>query len=148
MNEAFDLERFVIAQDPVFETVLLELCQGRKREHWIWFIFPQLRGLGHSWEADHFGIASREEADAYLKHSILGQRLVECTSLVNRIGGHSIQEIFGGIDSVKFRSSMTLFAEVEPHKKVFAEALEKYFGGVPDQLTLEMLRRSQQAAKA
>lgn len=148
MNGAFDLDRFVIAQDPVFEAVLLELRQGQKREHWIWFIFPQLRGLGRSWEADHFGIASLEEADAYLRHPILGQRLVECTAIVNRIDGHSTQEIFGGIDSIKFRSSMTLFAEIEPHKKVFTDALEKYFGGEPDRLTLEMLRRGQQAAKA
>ena len=112
MKNPFDLERFVTAQDPVFESVLFELRQGRKRGHWIWFIFPQLRGLGSSWEANHYGITSRAEANAYLNHPILVQRLVGCTALVNQIVGHPIQDVFGGIDSVKFRSSMTVVSMV------------------------------------
>jgi uncharacterized protein (DUF1810 family) len=146
MLDPFDLQRFVVAQDPVFASVLAELRRGKKAEHWMWFIFPQLRGLGSSWEADHFGIASRAEAVAYLKHPVLGPRLLDCTTLVNQIAGSSIQKIFGGIDSIKFRSSMTLFGQVGVDKRAFAEALEKYFGGKADQLTLDMLARNQNAA--
>lgn len=148
MDDPFDLQRFVVAQDPVFASVLAELRRGRKTEHWMWFIFPQLRGLGSSSEASHFGIASREEAVAYMKHPVLGPRLLECTTLVNQIAASSIQKIFGGIDSVKFRSSMTLFGQVAVDTRVFAEALEKYFSGKADQLTLDMLADNQKAADA
>jgi uncharacterized protein (DUF1810 family) len=133
------LQRFVDAQDPVFDRVCAELGQGQKRSHWIWFIFPQIQGLGHSQMADKYAIASREEAAAYLQHPILGPRLRECTRLVNRIEGRSIGQIFGYPDDLKFRSSMTLFAHATSENEVFLSALEKYFGGESDRLTLELL---------
>jgi uncharacterized protein (DUF1810 family) len=139
MNDAFDLQRFVNAQNPVFEQVCSELRRGRKEGHWMWFIFPQLEGLGHSWMASKFGISSRDEAEAYLKHSILGPRLKECTWLVNLVEGRSIEQIFGYPDNLKFRSSMTLFSSVESDNAVFVTALQKYFGGARDRLTLERL---------
>ena len=135
----FDLERFVEAQDPVYAQVCRELRQGRKQGHWMWFIFPQLKGLGQSFMASRFGISGADEARAYLAHPVLGPRLAECTSLVNRVEGVSVDEIFGYPDTLKFRSSMTLFAHVSSGSNVFADALEKYYGGEPDQLTLEML---------
>jgi len=140
MNDPFDLQRFVNAQNPVFEQVSSELRQGRKGSHWMWFVFPQLQGLGHSWMATKFGISSRDEAEAYLGHSILGPRLKECTRLVNLVEGRSIDQIFGYPDNLKFRSSMTLFSCVGPDNEVFVTALQKYFGGQPDRLTLERLR--------
>ena len=140
MNDPFDLQRFVSAQNPVFEQVCSELRQGRKESHWMWFVFPQLQGLGHSWMANKFGISSRDEAEAYLGHSILGRRLKECTRLVNLVEGHSIDQIFGYPDNLKFRSSMTLFSCVEPDSDVFVTALQKYFGGQPDRVTLERLQ--------
>src|SRR5579862_5913271 len=136
-NDLFDLQRFVAAQDSVFERVLSELRAGRKRSHWIWFIFPQIRGLGHSGTAQKYGISSLEEAAAYLAHPILGPRLRKCTRLVNHIDGRSIGEILGYPDDLKFRSSMTLFAHATPDNQVFVDALEKYFDGEPDSLTLE-----------
>jgi len=139
MNDPHGLKRFVDAQNPVYEHVLAELRKGEKEEHWMWFIFPQLRGLGHSHMATAFGVASRQEAEAYLEHPVLGPRLRECTHLVNRIEGRSIHQIFGHPDDLKFRSSMTLFASVAPDNQVFQEALRKYFAGQPDPLTLERL---------
>ena len=135
----FDLERFVEAQNPVYAQVCRELRQGRKQGHWIWFIFPQLKGLGQSSMANKFGISSADEARAYLAHSILGHRLAECTSLVNRAEGVSMDDIFGYPDTLKFRSSMTLFAHVSSGSNAFADALKKYYAGQPDPLTLEML---------
>jgi len=105
----------------------------------MWFIFPQMRGLGRSHMATKFGISSREEAEAYLQHPILGPRLRECTRLVNFIDGRSINQIFGSPDDMKFRSSMTLFAAVAPGEQIFEDALQKYFGGEPDRLTLQLL---------
>ena len=134
------LERFLAAQEPHLEDVLAELAAGRKTTHWMWFVFPQMKGLGSSPMANHYGIASRAEAEAYLRHPVLGPRLIDCTKLVNSVNGRSAQEIFGGIDALKFRSSMTLFADVTPGQSVFAEALEKYFAGEPDQRTLDLLR--------
>lgn len=139
MNDPFHLVRFVSAQEPEFETIRSELQQGRKTGHWIWFVFPQLKGLGSSANSNYFGISSRAEAEAYLKHPILGPRLLECTALVNALEDRSIEAILGGIDSVKFRSSMTLFAEAGPDEKIFKQALEKYFGGEPDRRTLDLL---------
>ena len=110
MPDPFDLDRFVQAQDPVLAQVRRELGEGRKRSHWMWFVFPQLRGLGRSATARHYGIGSLAEARAYLAHPALGSRLVECTGLVNRIEGRSAHQIFGGLDDLKFHSSMTLFA--------------------------------------
>jgi len=139
MNDSYDLQRFVDAQGPVYERVLAELQNGQKEGHWIWFIFPQLRGLGHSHMATIFGISSRQEAEAYLKHPVLAPRLRECTRLVNLVEGRSIDQIFGYPDDLKFRSSMTLFAGVTPADQVFDDALEKYFDGAPDPLTMERL---------
>src|SRR5512146_175057 len=133
----FDLERFVEAQNPVYAQVCRELRQGCKQGHWMWFIFPQLKGLGHSSMANRFGIAGADEARAYLGHPVLGPRLEECTSLVHGVEGGSVEELFGYPDDLKFRSSMTLFAHVSAGNNVFAEALEKYFAGQPDRLTLE-----------
>lgn len=139
-DDPYNLLRFVQAQDKVYEGVRRELAGGRKTGHWMWFIFPQLRGLGHSDMATLFGIGSREEAEAYLAHPVLGPRLKECTKLVNSIEGRSIEEILGDIDAMKFRSSMTLFAaaaaEAEP---LFQEALKKYFDGQADSVTASRL---------
>jgi uncharacterized protein (DUF1810 family) len=139
LNDPHDLERFVEAQSRVYDTVRAELRQGSKRSHWMWFIFPQIRGLGSSATAVHFAIASREEAAAYLKHPVLGPRLVECARLVLGAKGRTSEQIFGEIDSMKFRSSMTLFAEATLKETAFQEALEKYFDGETDTLTLEIL---------
>jgi uncharacterized protein (DUF1810 family) len=139
MDDPHDLHRFIAAQDPVYERVLEELRKGQKRTHWIWFIFPQLRGLGYSQMASRYGIASRTEAEAYLAHAILGPRLRECTELVNQVEGRTIDQIFGYPDDLKFRSSMTLFASVAEDKGVFEEALRKYFAGEMDPLTLGRL---------
>ena len=139
MNDPHSLKRFVDAQNPVYKQVLAELRNGQKEGHWMWFIFPQLRGLGHSHMAAAFGIASRQEAEAYLEHPVLGQRLRECTHLVNLVEGRSIDQIFGHPDDLKFRSSMTLFSGIKLYNQVFTDALQKYFGGQPDRLTLERL---------
>jgi uncharacterized protein (DUF1810 family) len=134
-----DLQRFVDAQNDVYEKVSAELRAGRKQSHWMWFIFPQLRGLGHSHMATHFGISSRQEAQEYLQHPILGPRLRECTQLVNLVEGRSIHEILGSPDDMKFRSSMTLFASVAGDNQIYRDALQKYFEGKLDALTVERL---------
>ncbi len=139
MNDPYDLQRFIEAQNPVYPQVCAELRSGQKQSHWMWFIFPQLRGLGHSQMAIKFGIASREEAEAYLQHPLLGPRLRECTRLVTEVEGRSIHEILGSPDDLKFRSSMTLFASVTSDNDIFTAALQKYFGGEFDRLTLEKL---------
>jgi uncharacterized protein (DUF1810 family) len=139
MNDPHNLQRFVDAQNPLYEQVCTELRDGQKRGHWIWFVFPQLRGLGSSAVATAFGISSRQEAAAYLDHPVLGPRLRECTRLVNLFEGRAIDQIFGYPDDLKFRSSMTLFASVASDDQVFRDALQKYFGGEPDPLTLEQL---------
>jgi uncharacterized protein (DUF1810 family) len=135
----FDLDRFVQAQEPVLEDVRRELGAGRKRTHWMWFVFPQIAGLGHSAMAQRYAIASLAEARAYLQHPVLGPRLTQCTGLVTRVQGRSIHQILGSPDDLKFHSSMTLFALAEPGEMVFREALEKYFDGVPDARTVEAL---------
>lgn len=138
MNTPFNLQRFLDAQSTVYSQVCTELRDGYKRSHWMWFIFPQLRGLGHSYMAHKFAISSGDEARAYAEHSVLGPRLLECTELVNSIEGRSIRDIFGNPDHLKFRSSMTLFAHVTA-EKVFREAIQRYFHGEWDPLTLERL---------
>jgi len=138
MNDPFDLDRFVNAQAAVYDSVCAELRVGQKRGHWMWFIFPQLRGLGSSAMAGKFGISSRKEAEAYLNHPILGPRLRECTALVNAVEVRSIEQIFGFPDDLKFRSSMTLFRLVAEDKRIFNYALEKYFEGEADPRTLKM----------
>ena len=139
LSDPLHLQRFVDAQDPVYEEVCAELRSGHKRSHWIWFIFPQLRGLGSSAAATAFGISSRQEAQAYLDHPVLGPRLRECTRLVNLVEGRAIGQIFGYPDDLKFRSSMTLFVSVASDNQVFKDALQKYFGGESDPLTLNRL---------
>jgi uncharacterized protein (DUF1810 family) len=139
MDDPHNLRRFVDAQAPVIEQALRELRDGRKGSHWMWFIFPQLRGLGRSPVAVKYAIASREEAEAYLRHEVLGPRLRECTRLVNLVEGRSISDIFGYPDDLKFHSSMTLFASVASDKKVFSDALGKYFAGQLNPLTMEEL---------
>ena len=135
-----ELQRFVEAQDPIYESVVAELRAGSKQSHWMWFVFPQIRGLGSSSMARRYAIASRAEAEAYLKHRILGPRLLECTRLVNQTKDRTAQQIFGSVDAMKFRSSMTLFAEVaEKENNPFSEALQKYFNGQPDPRTLDRL---------
>ena len=123
---SFDLGRFVDAQDLILEQVRRELRDGRKRSHWMWFVFPQLNGLGHSAMARRYALASVEEAVAYLKHSILKPRLIECTGLVNNVDGRSISDIFGNPDDLKFHSCMTLFSSVPNAPSVFEDALAKY----------------------
>jgi uncharacterized protein (DUF1810 family) len=119
--------------------VLAELRSGRKRSHWMWFIFPQIEGLGHSDMARRYAIASIDEAKAYLAHSVLGARLRECSRLVAETAGKSVEDIFGYPDDMKFHSSMTLFAEAADDKQVFLACLQKYFGGKPDPLTMARL---------
>jgi uncharacterized protein (DUF1810 family) len=130
-----DLSRFLQAQEPVYGDVLRELRNGRKRTHWMWFVFPQLAGLGRSFMATHYGIKGIDHAAAYLRHPVLGGRLEECTRIVNAIEGKSAYDIFGEIDGLKFRSSMTLFKRAASSGGVFAAALGKYFDGEEDELT-------------
>jgi uncharacterized protein (DUF1810 family) len=139
MSDPYDLQRFVDAQNPVYDRVRAELQEGRKRSHWMWFIFPQIAGLGSSPLARRFAISSLSEAAAFLEHPILGPRLVECTRLFNLIDGRSIEQIFGRPDNLKFRSSMTLFARASADNQVFVDALQKHFGGESDPATLERL---------
>ncbi len=139
MGDPFHLQRFVEAQAPVYAEVCAELRRGRKTSHWIWFIFPQIRGLGSSETAQYFAIASRAEARAYMEHPVLGARLRECTELVARVKNKSIDQIFGYPDNLKFQSSMTLFARASEDNEVFIEALKKYFDGESDPQTLARL---------
>ena len=135
----YDLDRFVTAQDREYETVLGELRRGRKTSHWIWFIFPQIAGLGHSAMSQHFAIGSLDEARAYLAHPILGPRLRECARLVLAVEGRTAEEILGSIDAMKLRSSMTLFHRAAPDRPEFALVLDRYYAGVADPATDERL---------
>ena len=139
MPDPYNLQRFLDAQSYHYDDVVAELRSGMKRTHWMWFIFPQIAGLGSSPTAVKYAISSREEAQAYLKHPILGMRLRKCTQLVNAIEGRTIDQVFGYPDDLKFRSCMTLFAGVTDDNQVFLRALEKYFSGEMDPLTLERL---------
>ena len=138
-SDAFNLHRFVDAQSSCYDQVCRELRAGHKRSHWIWFIFPQMRGLGHSDMAHYFGISSPREAKAYLAHPVLGERLCECTGLVIEVEGRTVDQIFGYPDNLKFHSSMSLFASVAPDEPVFQKALLKYFGGELDPNTVALL---------
>ena len=140
MSDPFDLERFVAAQAQVYTRVVAELSEGRKRSHWMWFIFPQIEGLGSSAMAQRFAIGSRAEAETYLAHSVLGPRLIECTRLVLAVKNRTIHDILGSPDDLKFRSSMTLFGAVSDHP-IFGQAILVYYGGANDQATLEILQR-------
>jgi uncharacterized protein (DUF1810 family) len=140
MNDPYDLQRFVNAQDVNFESARDELRRGRKTSHWMWYVFPQIEGLGHSPTSEKFAIKSKAEALAYLAHPVLGPRLIDCTRIVNSLEGLSAHQILRSPDDMKFRSSMTLFHEVSPRTGVFKEALGKYFGGNVDPRTLERMR--------
>jgi uncharacterized protein (DUF1810 family) len=140
MTDAFPLSRFVEAQEPVFAEVVAELSAGRKTSHWMWFVFPQIEGLGHSSTARHYAIKSLDEAKAYLQHPVLGPRLRECTRLVNAVRSRTAAEIFGYPDDLKFRSSMTLFAHATAENEEFLDALRRYYGGEFDAATLQLLR--------
>ncbi len=138
-RDPFDLRRFVDAQARVYGQVVDELRAGRKRSHWIWFIFPQVAGLGSSATAARYAIASLDEARAYLRHDVLGPRLRECTQLVNAVQGRSIDQIFGSPDDMKVHSSMTLFARATDDNGDFVELLVRYYDGEQDPLTLQRL---------
>jgi uncharacterized protein (DUF1810 family) len=139
MDHQFDLDRFVSAQDPVYSDVLAELRTGKKRTHWMWFVFPQIAGLGQSTMARTYAIGSSDEAAAYLAHPVLGPRLRECARLVASHRDMAIGEIFGSPDDRKFHSSMTLFNDVAPAEAVFQTCLDQFFDGRPDVATLERL---------
>ncbi|HWW04996.1 DUF1810 domain-containing protein [Collimonas sp.] len=139
MNDQYNLQRFVAAQQSAFDIVREELSKGRKRSHWMWFIFPQIEGLGHSAMARKYAISSLAEARAYLQHPLLGPRLRECCQLVAAVDGRSIEEIFGFPDYLKFQSSMTLFAQAGIDNQIFNECLRKYFDGAFDVSTLSRL---------
>ena len=140
MDDAFGLERFVAAQDvgDTYDAAVAELRAGRKRSHWMWFVFPQIAGLGQSTMSRRYAIRSLAEARAYLAHPVLGPRLIEASRAVKRVGG-TAEAIFGGIDAKKLRSSMTLFARADPTNPVFQDVLDAYFGGVPDEATDRLL---------
>jgi uncharacterized protein (DUF1810 family) len=138
-DDPHDLQRFVGAQNPVYRTVIAELARGAKSSHWMWFVFPQLKELGRSSTAQHYGIASREEALAYWRHPLLGPRLKECTELMLAVEDKSALHILGTPDDLKFRSSMTLFDAVVPGEPVFGRALQKFFDGERDPRTLSLL---------
>lgn len=140
MTDPFDLNRFVQAQNPVYRDVLGELTRGRKQSHWMWFVFPQVAGLGLSAMSQHYAIGSGAEAEAYLAHPVLGPRLIECTRLVLAVEGRTINAILGSPDDAKFRSSMTLFDALSD-EPVFGEALTRYFAGEHDAATLDILAK-------
>jgi len=141
MTDPYGLERFVSAQNQAgtFAAAVEELRTGRKRSHWMWFVFPQIAGLGRSSVSRTYAISSLDEARAYLAHPILGPRLIECARIVCDLEGLSAQDIFGGIDAIKLRSSMTLFAYADSANPIFGQVLEAYFGGVPDDATGRLL---------
>jgi uncharacterized protein (DUF1810 family) len=139
MDDPFNLQRFVRAQNPVYERVCDELRVGRKTSHWMWFIFPQIAGLGYSAMAQRYAINGRSEAAAFADHPVLGSRLRECTGLVNALRGLTANQVFGSPDDLKFRSSMTLFAVCANDPQLFQDALDRYFHGKCDPLTLARL---------
>jgi uncharacterized protein (DUF1810 family) len=139
LADPFDLERFVTAQnrDGIYEDALDELRRGRKATHWMWFVFPQIVGLGRSAMANEFAISSREEAGAYLQHPVLGPRLIECAEALTNVHGRTAEQIFGGIDAQKLHSSMTLFMRARPDERLFQQVLDEYFDGLADPATDE-----------
>ncbi|MDB6173979.1 MAG: uncharacterized protein JWL59_3290 [Chthoniobacteraceae bacterium] len=147
MNTETKLAEFVVAQAAVYHQVCGELTAGRKKTHWIWFIFPQMAGLGFSSMSMKFGIASKAEAQSYLKHAVLGPRLLHCTALMMALPDQNIRSILGSPDDLKFRSSMTLFAAAAPEEPIFAAALVKFFEGAGDPLTIRLLREQGEESK-
>ncbi|UGS38065.1 DUF1810 domain-containing protein [Capillimicrobium parvum] len=141
MSDPFDLQRFVDAQDrgATYDAALAELRAGRKTSHWMWFVFPQIAGLGRSATAQHYAISSLAEAQAYLAHPVLGPRLRQSAAALLSHSGRSADQILGGIDAMKLRSSLTLFSRAAPDEPVFTEVLDRLFGGAPDAATLQRL---------
>jgi uncharacterized protein (DUF1810 family) len=135
----YELERFVAAQNGIYESVVRELRAGRKSSHWMWFVFPQIAGLGYSAMSARYAISGLDEARDYLAHPILGPRLRECAGLVLACGARSADEIFGSVDAMKLRSSMTLFGRAAPHEPLFADVLDRFFGRIEDEATLARL---------
>ena len=140
MDDPFNLQRFVEAQTPVYPQVLYELMHGAKTSHWMWFVFPQIAGLGRSATAQQYALSSAGEAQAYLDHPVLGPRLLECVNFLLGIEGRTAEQVFGDVDALKLRSSLTLFLAASGGEKVFEDALDKYFDGVPDLRTLTAIR--------
>ena len=145
-EDPFDLSRFVIAQSKGYSCALAELRAGKKETHWIWYVLPQLRGLGSSSRAIFYGIGSAQEAEAYLSHAVLGPRLRECVAAMNALDGLSAVQVLGQIDAAKFRSCLTLFRSVDPREIVFSEALDKFSAGMPDEASLDLLSASKHGA--
>jgi uncharacterized protein (DUF1810 family) len=143
IDDPYRLERFVQAQDSgsTYPRAVAELRAGRKVSHWMWFVFPQVAGLGFSAMSQRYAISGLEEARAYLRHPVLGPRLAECARIVAEAGGSTAEDIVGPVDAMKLRSSMTLFAAAAPDEPVFGEVLAKYFGGTRDEATLARLQR-------
>lgn len=139
VNDPFNLSRFIEAQKGVYSDVLNELRRGRKTGHWIWYIFPQIAGLGLSGMSRRYSISSLDEAKAYAEHPVLGQSLIECVELVLAVEGKSAEQIFGHLDALKFRSCLTLFAAADNDNETYQRALNKYFDGSPDPLTIQAL---------
>ena len=141
-NDPWNLARFVEAQEGEYQQALAEIRSGRKRSHWMWYVFPQFTGLGSSSTSVHYAIKSPEEAAAYLEHPILGRRLLECAEAVLQIENRSALEIFGSLDDLKLRSCATLFAAVSPAGSVFQQIIDRYFGGERDARTIDLIGRS------
>ena len=137
----YNLERFIAAQESggTYHRAVAELRAGRKLSHWMWFVFPQVTGLGHSQAARTFAIASLAEAQAYLRHPVLGPRLTECAAILTSLRGRGAEQIFGVIDALKLRSSMTLFLRADPDRGLFAQVIQQYFDGLPDSATDRLL---------
>jgi uncharacterized protein (DUF1810 family) len=142
MADPFNLERFISAQDAagIYDLAVAELRRGQKRSHWMWFVFPQVAGLGHSPMSTKFAISSAREAEAYLAHAVLGPRLIECAAILTEVRARSAEQVFGPVDAQKLRSSMTLFLRAAPGEPVFQQVLDRYFDGVADPATDERLR--------
>lgn len=141
MDDPFDLDRFVQAQAGDYAIALAELRDGRKRSHWIWYIFPQITGLGRSPTAQHYAIRSIDEARAYLAHPVLGARLHECLIALQGLAPITAEAVFGALDAMKFRSSLTLFAAADPTDRTIAQALQRWFAGQQDGATMQLLDR-------
>lgn len=142
----FDLDRFVEAQKSIYLQALGEIARGKKSSHWMWFIFPQLAGLGRSAMAQHYAIASIDEARAYLNHPVLGSRYIECVTALQDLPTSDANAVLGSVDATKLRSSLTLFAEAAPQQQLFKAALERWFRGTKDQITIDLIRRQNMAS--
>jgi len=139
MSDPYDLRRFVVAQQDVYDAAVSELRAGRKTSHWMWFIFPQIAGLGQSATAQKYAVTSLAEAESYLAHPLLGPRLLECARILTQLNGRTAREVFGAVDAQKLQSSMTLFARAAAEPSPFGEVLDQYFDGDEDEATLQRL---------